>query len=79
MGRLGNYKKLWSNAGTEDLLSRLVGWDCVMAKDSIEASIYHVYEKILHDSMLTMTSLSEYERGAIVSHAFYENYFFRVI
>lgn len=43
LGKLTLLRKVWSNPQTEEIFKRLVDWDCVMARDSIEASIYHVF------------------------------------
>ena len=34
---------------------------------------------MVHESLLKMTALSEHERLAITSHAFFENYYFRLL
>lgn len=71
LGRLTHFKYIWSNPQTEALFSKLVGWDTTLGRDSVEAAIYQVWEHLFHYSLLSLTNLTEYERHAIVSHAFF--------
>ena len=49
-----------------------------MPKNSSEASLYHIWERLLQSSLLIQTELNEQEREAIINHAFFENYMFRL-
>jgi acyl-homoserine lactone acylase PvdQ len=79
LGRLTRYKYIWGSPATEVLFNKLIGWDCVMDRKSVEASIYHVFEHVLLNSLLTTTALSEQERTSIITHAFFENYYFNLL
>ncbi len=50
-----------------------------MSKDSIQASIYNVWEQLFQYSLMTMTSLNEEERKSIVAHGFFENFHFKLL
>ncbi len=49
-----------------------------MHKNSTETSLYHIWERLLQSSLLVQTDLNEQEREAIINHAFFENYLFRL-
>lgn len=53
-------------------------WDYVMEVDSIESTLYHIWERLLQNSFLVDSDLNEQEREAIINHAFFENYQFRL-
>jgi penicillin G amidase len=50
-----------------------------MNATSVPASIYHVFETLHHYSLLKKTELNEQERISIVTHAFFENYYFLLL
>lgn len=71
---LQSVRALWSDSTTEEMFSRLQFWDYNLTKDSVEASIYHVWEHEFQESLLHGTDLSDQEREAIINHAFFEIY-----
>lgn len=49
-----------------------------MPINSVEATIYHVYEHHFHETLLHNTNLTQQERLAILNHAFFEVYFMKL-
>ncbi len=48
LDKLVFYRHVWSNPKTEILFDSLNGWNCNMTKNSVPASIYHVWEHLFH-------------------------------
>ena len=63
--------ELWSSPATEELFEKLEKWDYRLEKESVEASIYHVWEHEFQETLLLQTSLAQVERESIINHAFF--------
>lgn len=43
LGKLTEMREIWSNSETEEYFRRLLNWDYILSKDSVEASFYQVW------------------------------------
>ena len=59
LGRLGEFRQIWSSPRTEPLYEKLTKWDFELGKDSVEAAIYHVWEYLFQHSLFSLSGLSE--------------------
>ena len=79
LAKLTQMREIWSNPETQLILKNLLKWYYVMSKDSIEASYYHVWQFNFQHSLFKTVDLNEEEIHAIINHAFFENYQFKLL
>lgn len=79
LSRLTHLREIWSSPETEPIFQRLLKWDHVMGRDSIQPSYYHVWEYNFQHSLFQLVKLTQEEIHAIINHGFFENYQFTLL
>lgn len=77
--KLEQSRSIWQSPQHDKIMAKLKAWDYVLHKDSIEASLYHVWEYLFQHSLFKLVDLTEEEVHAIVNHGYFENYQFLLL
>lgn len=68
-----------SNPALEEVTQLLNGWRGSFDVESTGASVFAIWEYLMNMKLFSDSGLSEPERGALFSHMYYDQFFFRYI